>query len=183
MAKRQVMQWLAPNERWTAHPMWYSQQPEMPEYAPFLARYSAALGVDIVAGGESPDRNAFLEAAQACDTHLLLDPDIGLGHDVDDGHVAYDEFIQVLNSPDRQDRLTLIYDQGYSRGQSECDFLQSFDGKMQYLRDQHVHAMGYLAHINQKVVFIWASGGAAIVAAATRRMQQESHFPFSRFRG
>ena len=183
MAKRQFMQWLAPNERWAAHPMWYNQRPEPAAYAPFLARYSAALDVDIIADGESPNRNAFLEAAQACDMHLLLDPDIGLGHNVGNEHVAYDEFIQILNSPGRQDRLTLIYDQGYARGQNQAAFRQRVDSKLQRLRRRHVHAVAYLAEPTLKVCFIWASTDAAIFTKATWMMQQESCFPAWRFRG
>ena len=179
-AKRMTMQWLAPNQQWAVHPMWYNQRPETPEYAPFLARYSAALNAAIVVG-ESPNRNVFLVAAQACDMHLLLDPDTGLGDNVSNEHITYDEFIQILNSPHRQDRLTLIYDQGYARGQNEAAFRQRVNAKLQRLRHRHVHAVAYIAEPTLKVCFIWASTDAAVVTAATRIMQQESHFPALRF--
>ena len=72
MAKRQIRQWLAPNEEWRAHPMWYDERPEPAWAMPFLSRYAAALNVSIVQG-ESSVRAEFLEAVQGCEEHLLLE--------------------------------------------------------------------------------------------------------------
>ena len=40
MAKRQIMQWLAPDEQWYAHPMWYELRPEPEWCTHFLERYA-----------------------------------------------------------------------------------------------------------------------------------------------
>ncbi|MYC34963.1 MAG: hypothetical protein F4X64_17545 [Chloroflexi bacterium] len=185
MAKRQIMHWLT-DERWYAHPMWYNERPEPAWAHPFLQRYEAALNVDIVAG-ESPVRAQFLAAAQACEEHLLLDPDTGLWTGVGNArngnveHVTLHEFIPILNHPNRQNRLTLLYDQGYSRGQTKANFRQRIEDKLQRIRDANVHAGAYIAHSASKVVFIWASQNGGLVAQATQRMQQQSSFPAWRF--
>ena len=79
IAKRQIMEWLAPNVRWAAHPMWYGNREAEPQVPDFLNRYATAIGVDIVDGGDSANPHALLEAASACREHLFLDPDTGLG--------------------------------------------------------------------------------------------------------
>ena len=185
MAKRQIMHQLTDGP-WRAHPMWYNERPEPAWAHPFLQRYEAALNVGVVAG-ELPDRAEFLEAAQGCEEHLLLDPDTGLWTgegNARNGNVEYvtlREFIAILNHRNRQDRLTLLYDQGYSRGQTKANFRQRIEDKLQRLRDLNVHAAGYIAHSASKVVFMWASSDYAVVNNATLRMQEESHFPAWRF--
>ena len=74
IAKRQIMEWLAPNVRWAAHPMWYGNREAEPQVPDFLNRYATAIGVDIVDGGDSANPHALLEAALACREHLFPDP-------------------------------------------------------------------------------------------------------------
>ena len=181
MAKRQIMQWLAPDEEWRAHPMWYLNRPEQPHDNAFLREYAGALNIDIV-DCESRERNAFLEVATECYEHLILDPDKGLSRQ-DDGtslqHVAIPEFIQIVNSPNRKGKLTLIYDGSHSYHH----VLPQARTKLQDLRaaDENVHAVSYIAHEPSGVAFVWASKNPDLITNATRRMQKASRFPSCRF--
>lgn len=180
IAKLRIMRWLAPGERWEAHPMYYERLGPTQDRV-FLDRYAAALHVDIVEG-ESPDEDAFLQAVVGGGQHLLLDPDTGLGtrrrrspaaHAT---HVTFGEFAQIVLS--RGDRLTLIYDQGYSR---TLDVLGPAGGKLVRLLGCGVHAAAYVAEPNWGVCFIWASRDDGLVTRATQGMQAASGFPVCRF--
>lgn len=181
MAKRQIMQWLAPDGEWGAHPMWYNDRPEPPWARPFLQRYEAALNVRVVAG-ESRHRAQFLAAAQGCHEHLLLDPDKGLSRANNPNsveHVTIRELIQIVTSPNRQEKLTLVYDQSYQTGP---DLQTRIVTKLQSLRDAEVHAVAYITHKGgRSVVFIWASSNPDVITDATQSMQGASHFPDWRF--
>ena len=182
IAKRQIMLWLAPGERWAVHPMWYEDRPNPPLDQPFLDSYARALNVDIV-HGESRIRNQFLHASQTCGDHLLLDPDTGLSIKgaTSNQLIAIGDFIHIVNSPNRSSKLTLVYDQSYSRGENQAKFRERVEEKLQLLRNGNVHAVAYMAEPSLKVCFIWASVDAKVVTEATQRMQQESHFPTRRF--
>ena len=180
IAKRHIMRWLAPNACWAAHPMWFGQRPEPPCDRAFLDQYAAALDVDIVEG-ESPNENEFLRSADTCREHLLLDPDTGLGdtnrsHHMT--HVRFDQFIWIVESLSCQDKLTLVYDQGYSRS---IDMWEPTRTKLSRLRESGVHSAAYMAEPKWKVCFIWASTNCEAITEATRRMQTESGFLSSSF--
>ena len=106
IAKRQIMEWLAPDVTWAAYPMWYVDReaelhPEL-RVADFLNHYAAAIGVTIVDGGDCANPDALLEATLACRKHLFLDPDTGLGKRTKKNrltHVDYDQFIQIVQAP------------------------------------------------------------------------------------
>ena len=177
--KRQTMKWLAPNESWFAHPMWYSSRPERPDDHRFLYDYAVALDVGILPG-ESRHRNEFLESARTCTEHLLLDPDTGLKEgNRTNRHVTLDEFVQIVTSLNRQAKLTVIYDHSYFRnGQS---IWQQTKAKLRALQNREVHSVAYMAHEGNRVRLIWASSDYEIITEVTRRMQRESHFPARRF--
>ena len=185
IAKRQIMEWLAPNVRWAAHPMWYGNREAEPQVPDFLNRYATAIGVDIVDGGDSANPHALLEAALACREHLFLDPDTGLGERTPRNrctHVDYGQFIQIVQAPLRQGRLTLVYDEGNSKGGQMDAFTQAIQRKVNRLRQHRkVHAVGYLAELSLKVCFIWASTDPEVVTDATQNLQEASRFPNWRF--
>ncbi len=187
MAKRRVMEWLVcPNVRWAAHPMWYGDREAEPQIADFLDCYPTALGVDIVDGGDSANPDELLDAVIECRNHLFLDPDIGLGPRTGENHlthVSYEQFIQVVLAPARHDKLTLVYDQGYSRGQNKAAFICAVRRKVNLLHQMNngVHAAGYLVEPSLKLCFIWASASSDAVTRATRRMRNGSRFPSWRF--
>ena len=182
MAKRDIMKWLAPNKRWEAHPMWFNERPNPPDDRAFLNNYAAALDVVII-DGESPNPNELLEAAITCRKNLLLDPDTGLWQPrngrMSRKHVRIDHFIQIMNSPERQGNLTLIYDQSYLR--NGVDIWEQTRMKLRVLCEGQVHAVAYMAHAGSRVRFIWASTNCEIITEATQRMQIESGYPCCRF--
>ena len=118
MAKRQIMKWLDPCKPWVVHPMWFDQKPEDPDDPAFLEKYSAALDVCIV-DGNPRHWNNFPQDAHRCPKHLLLDPDTGLSQPRNGRrsrkHVTVTQFIGIVTAPDRQGKLTLIYEQSYFR--------------------------------------------------------------------
>ena len=185
IAKRQVMEWLAPNVRWAAHPMWYGDRKAEPHVPDFLNRYAATIGVVIVEGGDSGNPDALLESTLACREHLFLDPDTGLGERIPRRyltHVDYDDFIQIVQAQNRLDSLTLIYDEGNARGGNMDRFTQAIQRKVNRLhQNKDVHAVGYLAELALKVCFIWASTNPGVVTDATRNLQDASGFPNWRF--
>ena len=185
IAKRQIMEWLDPNVRWAAHPMWYGDREAEPHVHDFLNQYSAAIGVVIVDGGDCANPDALLGAALGCQKHLLLDPDTGLGERIRRRyrtHVDYDHFIQITQAPLRRGRLTLVYDEGNSKGGKMDRFTLAIQRKVDRLhQNQEVHAVGYLAELALKVCFIWASTNCDVVTDATRNLQYASGFPDWRF--
>ena len=209
ITKRMVMRWLI-GESWAAHPMWFYDRAEAPRDRAFLEQYAAALDVEIV-DGESPERNELFEASQAhprtwryraiddcdglleaarmCRAHLLLDPDTGLGETIYRDrhcrdrvtHVAFGQFIGIVRSQSCQNKLTLIYDQGYSHSLNIQDLQVAVRAKLRYLREANIHAVAYVAEPSWKVCFIWASTTANAISEATQRMRDESGFPRCRF--
>ena len=185
IAKRQIMEWLAPNVTWAAHPMWYGDKDAGPRVPDFLNQYATAMGVDIVDGGDSAHPDALLQATLACRDHLFLDPDTGLGERTTKRyrtHVDYGHFIQIVQAPLRQGRLTLIYDEGNSKGGRMDRFTQAIQRKVNRLhQNPEVHAVGYLAELSVKLCFIWASTNPQVLTEATQIVQDASGFPNWRF--
>ena len=94
----------------------------------------------------------------------------------------YDHFIQIVQAPCRQGRLTLVYDEANSKGGRMDRFTQAIQGKVNCLhQNRKVHAVGYLAELSLKVCFIWASTNPKVVTDATRNLQDASGFPNWRF--
>ena len=182
MAKRQIMNWLTPDKPWAAHPMWFCQNPEDPDAPDFLEKYSAALDVRIVEGNPRCWNN-FPQEAETCPEHLLLDPDTGLSQPRNGRrsrkHVTLSQFTQIARSPNRQGKLTLIYDQSYFR--QGHDLRVQTQAKLRTLRGSGVHSAAYMAHEGTKVRLIWASTDYQAITDATRRMQKMSQFPIWRF--
>lgn len=179
MAKRQIKEWLAANEQWYAHPMWYDLRPE-PDWCPnFLERYASALNLRIV--DETCNRGELVAEASACADYLLLDPDTGLNDMLypTSKYVRLKEFVDIVAAPNRRKALTLVYDQSYQRNNIErirraiCNKLQRMHGI-----NQNIHIVGYAG---MSVSFILASSNRDVVTMASQRMQRESHFPARRF--
>ena len=183
LAKREIMRWLAPQEPWAAHPMWFEQGQENQEEPDFLEKYQAALGVDTIVGGVDQNWDDFPEDAQGCQGNLLLDPDTGLWTPANGRrsrkHVTIRQFVRIVESREPQGKLTLIYDQSYIR--SGHNIRTQTEAKLRTLRGSHVHSVAYLAHEGSKMRFIWAATDRHAITNATHRMQTESNFPHWRF--
>ena len=185
LAKRQLIELLTPNVRWAVHPMWYGYRQAEPVVPDFLNRYAEAIGVNIVEGGDSANPAALLDSTLQCQEHLFLNPDTGLGERTRRNsrtHVDYDQLIRIVQAHNRQDRLTLIYDQAYPRNIGRNEFTGAIRRKLNRLREKtKIHTVGYLAEPSLKVSFILAATNTRIVTDAIRNMQGASRFPGGRF--
>ena len=178
MAKRMIMRWLYPDGPWVAHPMWFNQRPEPLGDCDFLKRYATALNVKIVPN-ESGNRDEFLAVAGACTDHLLLDPDTGMWDGTTSReHVTVDEFVRIVTSPGRENRLALIFDQSYLRRRHAGDIWEQTTAKIDRMRqDNRVHAAAHIAHKGLWVRFIWASTNCELITNVTHRLQEQTGFP------
>ena len=176
--KRDIIHWLAPAGEWATHPMYFGPRP----VAGFVDRHAEFLGIAL-AEGETTRRNLVSAVGRDCLRHLLLDPDTGLwagqsnppynGYE----HVTIEELADIANAPGRASRLTLVFDQSFSRVNDE-ERKRLTEEKLQTLRNDHeVHGVAYVSH----AVFIWVSKDEDLLYNATRRLQERSRLPRCRF--
>ena len=137
----------------------------------------------IRAKGDITRRDQVLAVGRECPRHLLLDPDTGLwGGQNSPGnswhnHISMDELADIAGAPDREHRLTLIFDQSYSNSK-HAKRKERAEGKLRTLWKNHdVHGVAYVSH----AVFIWVSKDEDLLASATRRLQERSRLPWCRF--
>ena len=188
VVKREIICGLAPAEHWVVHPMYFDAEPE-PNFA---ARYAEFLGIDVVKGNIL-ERRCVTATGQACQNHLLLDPDTGLkvrriGGNIQEGagsrtdeYISFREMRDIARADGRQRRLTLVYDQSYSRNLTLGLRRQRAQEKLAALRNHDVALFGaaYISH----AVFIWVSACRHTVRAATNRLISCSGLPVCRFVG
>ncbi len=177
--KRDLIHWLAPAEEWATHPMYFDEEPE-PD---FVAIHAAFLGI-AVAEGNIADRDSVIAVGEHCPQHLLLDPDTGLWASTKrpnggwDKHIRIGELAQIAQAPLRQDKLTLVFDQSYSRtGDKERRVLAW--NKLERLRERRIYGVAYVSH----AVFIWVSANTDTLTRATQWLLNCSHLPIHRFVG
>ena len=150
--KRGILQLLAGCGRWSVHPMFTDDDP-----AHYAADYRHFLGVDAVTIQSfiqsGRDRATWLEAAQTCQCHLLIDPDTGLPFNEsgrvprDENGPAFlmpDELVRIVNA--RPDKLTLVFDQSFHREDPAYDQIEQIKGKLRWLRQQRVQGLVYHSH-------------------------------------
>ena len=178
LVKRDIIHGLALAEEWAAHPMYFDPIP----VAGFVDRYAEFLGIDLAA--RHPPRGILVNVSRACRRHLFLDPDTGLWKwQSNPGnrwhkHISMEELAQIANAPGREHRLTLVFDQSYSRSIGNEARRQRAEKKLQTLRCDHgVHGVAYVSH----AVFIWVSRDEDLLARATRRLRARSRLPRCRF--
>ena len=166
--KRGILQLLAGSGSWSVHPMFTDNNP-----AHYAVAYCRFIGVPAINTQSFEqvhrNRNNWLEAAEACPDHLLLDPDTGLPFD-EDGMVPRNELGSAFLTPGelvrivtaRPDKLTLVFDQSFHRTTETID---QIEGKLGWLNGQGVHGLVYHSH----ATFFLASLNPQVLAD-TRRM-------------
>ena len=176
MAKMCFLRWLAPDQPWAIHPM-YFPKPGKPYNANFLAFYANFLGISCVEGN-IVGRAELCNAVLGWTGSLFLDPDTGLWLNPGNRkHVGIQELITIADSATRKRRLTLVYDQSINRDDEYGTPREQISGKLNALREAHIHAAAYLSHI----AFIWVSDDPRVVSAATRKALMASKLPPARF--
>ena len=170
--KRSLIHGLARPREWEIHPMYFDLDP-LPE---FVRSHAGYLGVDVVAGeGDVASRDDVVAVGSACRNHLLLDPDTGIwtGDRRPNGgwnrHLSPFEIEEIATAPGREDLLTLVFDQSYTRANDE-DKMGLVEAKLDLF---NLHSAAYVSH----AVFIWFSQSGDLVTDATRRLLRESGLP------
>ncbi len=177
MAKLCMLGWLAPDEEWLIHPMYFPAKSEAPDET-FPCWYADFLGVRLVRGNIK-QRPKLVDAVAANPGRLFLDPDTGLRLNKAKlrQFVNVEEFIAIAHSPARERKLVLVYDQSINFNHGEAGTpRQQVRRKLCRVHDANVHAVAYVSHI----AFIWASTEPEIVSAATRRFLLGSRLPLWR---
>ena len=180
--KRTIIHGLAPStEEWAVHPMYFSQpRKNIFVQENFVHQYTEFLGIGLVDGHNYVRENVG-EIGALCPSHLFLDPDTGLRIHGGPGpqHLDVPELAAIANAPVRKHKLTLVYDQSYSRQLRLEGRMEKAQGKLGALRDHDIYGAAYVSHL----VFIWVSADQDTVIAATNRLIACSRLPRWRFVG
>ena len=142
LAKRPLMEVLAPIDEWVVVPMFEGEWSQEN-----IRRYKRIVGaqvssMDILGGGQNREG---LLSTLGYDGPVYFDPTTGVkrpeeGSQNSPKHVRVDELARETTR--RPSSLTLVYDQSAFRGESAQDALID---KMRLLRDQGVRGLGYVA--------------------------------------
>ena len=183
--KKTLIQTLA--EDWMTHPMYFDAQPEIG----FPLAHAEYLGARLAAGNRI-DRDKVEHVGMHCPGHLILDPDTGVwtGQRRPNGgwnkHLRLQEVARIASAQGRDDLLTLVFDQSYTRATQErrselaldkLTALQDHHGQCQHQPpcppDRPLHGAAYVTH----AVFIWVSLNGDLVTQATGRMLRRTQLP------
>ena len=107
MAKMCVLPWLAPDEEWLIHPMYFTKRNEIRDDT-FPGRHAEFLGLRLVRGNIA-QRQELVNAVAHDSGHMFLDPDTGLRVEDDlplhrakwRKFVSVNEFIEIALAPAR----------------------------------------------------------------------------------
>ena len=183
--KKTLIQTLA--EGWMTHPMYFDTEPQQG----FVQAHAQYLGVGL-ANGDRNRRDAVEQVGMECRHHLLLDPDTGVWarqrqRQPNGGwnkHLRVREVARIASAPGRENLLTLVFDQSYTRTKHDERY-QLVLNKLADLQDHHeqcqgqprcrgpLHGAAYVTH----AVFIWVSLNGDLVEGAKRQMLERTQLP------
>ena len=170
IVKRSLLSWLSIFGEWQAHPMFTC------EVSPIEARaFERLIGVPLLSR-EVLTRRAnrgdyFALCANA--GNLFLDPDVGVSIGrarSSPAHLFATEVVRL--SQERSNRLTLVFDQSFSRGAGDKDY----DRKLAFFGEQGLTACYYRSHAS----FLLMSPNAAIVERARVHLVESVGLPAQR---
>ena len=171
IAKLSMLPWLALDEGWFYHPMYFPGRGEVYDGV-FPGQYADFLGVRLV-GGNIGNRRALVNSVAGNPGYLFLDPDTGLRltNVRSRKHVTLNEFIEIAHGPARE--LVLVFDQSIDRNGGTRR--EQIKRKLCCLHEAQprVHGAAYVSHI----AFIWVSTDPRTVSEATCRFLQASGLP------
>ncbi len=145
LAKRFFLATLKPMGPWAVHPTFTSKGEPLP--AGFPSEFERLLGASLIDCEVLSDVAARRASLAKCDAagHLLLDPDTGIrlpkakrAPSLD--HVECDELARMVRA--RPDRLTLVFDQAFSRGRPG----EQLREKLEWLEDEGLHGCAFRSH-------------------------------------
>lgn len=174
IVKQSLLRWLQPCGKWKAHPMFTDKVS-----ANEAKRFSRLLGVSLVSREKLDSRTVrqeYFATARNCKCHLFLDPDTGLyigkRHCSKATHLSLSELVDIARN--RQNLLTLVFDQSFSRRQKRRQQLQ---GKLGALAKRGLYGIAYHSH----ACFILVGRDAKLVKRARKVLLQKSRLPPRRF--
>ena len=186
--KREIIHGLAPADKWDIHPMFFAR----PQRFNFASQHARFLGISVVEG-RIYHRNLVTDVGSGCLNHLFLDPDKGLTvprrpvrhrrHAVSwNEHICVEELTAIATAEGRKHKLTLVYDQSYSRNIKLEKRMELAAEKLERIRElsgNRLYGVAYVSH----VAFIWVSANPGTVVTATRRLRTKKRIPFHRLVG
>ena len=172
IVKQSLLRWLEPCGAWKAHPMFTPpvDQESTGEFEQFV-------GVDLVSKEAISRRRAgenFIDQAKKCQSHLFLDPDTGLRLKSDGAtrkHLLARELVEIAKA--RPDKLTLVFDQSFSRSSPRMEQIQK---KLSHLAGHGVYGVTY----NSQACFTLVSADKQVLDGAVRTLLKESRLPAHR---
>ncbi len=172
IVKKSLIAWLSDFGGWYAHPMF--TEPVMPDKAALFTRF---LGADLVSAEEltpRTDRAAYFSSCRNAG-NLFLDPDTGIRLEPrrDSKSINYifgPELIALSRA--RPERLLLVFDQSYSRGNQEPQIQE----KLAFFASYNVYGFAYCSH----APFLVLSAKAELIARAHDNLLEISGLPSSR---
>jgi hypothetical protein len=174
VVKQSLLRCLQPCGKWKAHPM-FTEEVKPNEAKAFARAFSRLIGVPLVSREKldsRTDRKKYFAAARNCKCHLFLDPDTGLYIEKrrcsKATHLSLPELVDIAS--DRQNLLTLVFDQSFSRGQKRQ---QQLKGKLHALAKRGLHGIAYHSH----ACFILVGRDAKLVKHARDVLLKKSRLP------
>lgn len=173
IVKKALIGWLRELGDWAAHPMF--TEPVSPEEAEMFSRL---LGVPLISTEvltPETDRDAYLSLCRST-RNLFLDPDTGVRlqprSDAKSVNYIFGQELIALSLA-RPRALTLVFDQGYSRGDQKSQIRE----KLSCLMSQGVYGFAYCSH----APFLLVGVDAKLVSRAYSRLLDASGLPPWRF--
>lgn len=172
IVKKSLIAWLGEFGGWHAQPMF--TELVTPDQAALFARF---LGAGLVSAEElttKTDRAAYFSACRNAG-NLFIDPDTGIRLEPrrDSKSINYvfgQELVELSHA--RAERLMLVFDQSYSRGNQKPQIRE----KLAFFASQDVSGFTYCSH----APFLVLSAKADLVARAHDRLLEVSGLPPSR---
>ena len=149
----------------------------------FADEFASFLGARLVTAEpvpSKPGRAAYFRQAESWTEtdHLFLDPDTGIAlpdhNKIGRMHLKADELVGIATK--RPGRLTLVFDQSYSRA-SDSTRLSRTKEKLRWLQEHGVLGFAYYSHAN----FVLVSTDKAMLCNAQRILTGTSRLPPRRF--
>jgi hypothetical protein len=173
IVKQSLLRWLGTIGPWSVDPM-YAEQVTPSD----VDAFEYLLGAPVVSRAilrPDTDRRAYFESARKCETHLFLDPDIGLAlgkrpRREAPSYLFVDELVEIAQA--RPHLLALVFDQSVARG-NERHQLQA---KLSALTARGLHGLAYVSH----ACFLLIGTDGSVMKKAADIVREESRLPASR---
>jgi len=170
IVKRTLLTWLSTFGQWQAHPM-FTCEASQEEAAAFERLIGVPLLSRDILTARTNRNDYFAVCAKA--ENLFLDPDTGVSIGnarSSPAHILASELVRLCC--DRPTRLTLVFDQSFSRGSGS----NAINRKLEFFAEQGMAACYYQSHAS----FLLVSPNASIVNRARAHLVETAGLPSHR---